>query len=190
VRLRTDIDGRFQAARGIPVIVERTSDENSTDDFEPLLISKLTDRRGIARILLPQGSFRVSVEVFEIGKEKVIDINLTSRGHFLQWVFHKRSISPELITFLDRYGNPAKNDPSEVFQVSDSSRLIGQEFEKLGFGYSDGDEIELTLIEFSTTRQADRLVLRADAPIDLSRINQSVDAKIITYWVTSREVIR
>lgn len=190
VRLRMDIDGRFEAARGISVIVERTSIENSTADLEPLLINKLTDRRGIARILLPRGTFTVSVEVFEIGKQKVIDINATSQGHFLQWIFHKRSISPELMTFLDQYGNPSQNEPSELFKVSYDSLIIGQEFEKLGFGSSDGGEIELTMIEFSTTQQTDHLVLRADAPIDISRRDHSVDANIIVYWVTTREVIR
>ena len=190
VRLGRDIDGRFEAVQGIAVNVDRTRIENSTVEIEELSITTFTNNRGIARILLPLGTFTVSVEVFEIEKQKILDLNGTSRQVFLEWIFHKRSISPELMTFLDQYGNPSQNEPSELFQVSYDRINSGQQFERLGFGSSDGDEIELTMIGFSSTEQTDHMVLRADTPIDISRINRSVDASIIAYWVTTREVIR
>ncbi len=190
VRLGRDIDGRFEPVQGIAVKVDRIRIDNSSDAIEELSITTFTNNRGISRMLLPLGEFRVSVEVFEIDKQKILDLNATSRQVFLEWVFHKRSISPELMTFLDQYGNPSQNEPSEVFEVSYDRINIGQGFERLGFGSSDGDEIQLTLIDFSTTQQTDHLVLRADAPIDISRINHSVEAKIIAYWVTTRELVR
>ena len=94
------------------------------------------------------------------------------------------------MTFLDQYGNPALNVPSETFQVSFTSMNLGQEFERLGIVVSDGDQVELTMIASSTSQQTEHLVLMADTPIDISRIGHSTDAKIIVYWVTTREVIR
>lgn len=190
VRLVREIDGRSEPVQGIAVKVDRIRLDNSTDEIEELSITTFTNNRGISRILLPLGEFRVSVDVFEIGKQKILELNGTSRQVFLEWIFHKRSINPELMTFLDQYGNPAQNEPSETFRVSYTSMNLGQGFERLGFGASDGDEIELTMVTFSSRQQTDHLVLRADVPIDISRIGHSTDASIIAYWVTTREVIR
>ncbi len=190
VRLAREIDGRTEPVQGIAVKVDRIRIDNSTDDIEELSITKFTNNRGVSRILLPLGEFRVSVEVFEIGKTKVLDLNGTSRQVFLEWIFHKSSISPELMTFLDQYGNPAQNEPSETFRVSYASMNLGQRFERIGIIASDGGEIELSMVSFSTWLQTDHLVLRADVPIDISGIGHSIDATIIAYWVTTREVIR